>query len=218
MAGSTPVTIATDDTNFSELLTDTDNLAGMKTDLDTLAGVVSSSKAAVKAASGDFADGAIATEGTKGDSAANNSTSSWSIVALLKGLYALLAGTLTISGTAQPVAGTSGGSTPYHLISASGTNATNLKASPGQVYGFEISNTNASARYVRFYNDASAPTVGTTTIEKTVQVPGNATVIRAYPVGLQFTAGISFSATGAMGDTDTTSIGAGDLSIDIDYK
>ena len=41
--------------------------------------------------------------------------------------------------------------------------------------------------------------MGTTTIKKTVQVPGNATVIRAYPVGLKFTAGISFSATGRNG-------------------
>src|SRR5450755_1763842 len=99
-------------------------------------------------------------------------------------------------------AGTAGGSTPYHKISAASTNATNVKASAGTVYGFEFSNTNSSARYVRFYNSSSAPTVGTTTIVKTVQVPGNTTVIRAYPVGLAFGTGISWSATGAMADAD----------------
>ena len=67
--------------------------------LATLAGIVSSSKAAVKAGSGDFADGALATTGAKGDAAASDSTSSWSVIALLKGLYALLAATLSTNLT-----------------------------------------------------------------------------------------------------------------------
>jgi hypothetical protein len=119
--------------------------------------------------------------------------------------------------TAVPNAGTAGGTTPYHLISAASTNATNVKASAGQLYGFEVSNTNASARYIRFYDTSASPTVGTTTIKKTVQIPGNATVIRAYPVGLKFSSGIGFSVTGLMADSDTTAIGAGDVSIDLDY-
>lgn len=128
--------------------------------------------------------------------------------------------TATQSGTwtAVPNAATSGGSIPYHLVSAASTNATSLKASAGQIYGFEVSNTNASARYLKFYNSASAPTVGTTTIVKTVQIPGNATVMRAYPVGLAFTTGIAYATTANLADADTTVIGAGDLSIDIDYK
>lgn len=120
--------------------------------------------------------------------------------------------------TEAPSAATSGGSTPYHLISAATTNATNVKNAAGNLYGFEISNTNAAARYVRFYDSASAPTMGTTPIKKTVQIPGNATVIRAYPVGLSFGSGIGFSTTTAMGDADTSTVGAGDLSIDLDYK
>jgi len=58
------------------------------------------------------ADGADVTQGAKADSAANNSTSSWSAIALLKGLYAALvaplpAGTNAIgSVTANPYAGT----------------------------------------------------------------------------------------------------------------
>lgn len=43
-------------------------------------------------------DGDDATQGAKGNAAATDSTSAWSVVALLKGLYAKLAGTLTISG------------------------------------------------------------------------------------------------------------------------
>lgn len=115
------------------------------------------------------------------------------------------------------VASTSGGATPYHLISAASTNATSLKASAGQVYGLALSNTNSSARYFKLYNLASAPTVGTSTISKTIQIPGNATVICAFPRGLYFSAGIAFATTANMADTDTTAVGAGDLSIDVDY-
>src|SRR5690242_4134795 len=61
------------------------------------------------------------------------------------------------------VATTSGGSNDFHLISAATTNATNIKASAGQVYGYDIYNNNAAVRFVKFYNKATAPTVGTDT-------------------------------------------------------
>lgn len=73
-------------------------LAAAKTDLDALAGIVSASKAAVTAADGD-----LATIGAKADAKATDSTSSWSAIALLKGLYALLAGTLTVSASSLPL-------------------------------------------------------------------------------------------------------------------
>lgn len=122
------------------------------------------------------------------------------------------------SWTTQPITGTSGGSTPSHTMSAASTNATSLKASTGMVYGLSISNTNASARYFKLYNKASVPTVGTDTPVLTLQIPGNATVIRAYPIGLALGTGIAWAATGGIADTDTTAIGANDLSIDLDYK
>lgn len=118
----------------------------------------------------------------------------------------------------QPVAGASGGSTPSHAISAATTNATNVKASAGLLYGLSISNTNAAARYFKLYDKATAPIVGTDTPKMTIQVPGNGTVIRAFPVGLAFAAGIGYAATGAITDGDTTAIGLNDLSMDLDYK
>lgn len=132
-------------------------------------------------------------------------------------LPALPTGSNTI-GNVQPVAGASGGSTPSHAISAATTNATNVKASAGLLYGLSISNTNAAARYFKLYDKATAPTVGTDIPKMTIQVPGNGTVIRAFPVGLAFSAGIGYAATGAITDGDTTAIGANDLSMDLDYK
>ncbi len=118
----------------------------------------------------------------------------------------------------QDVAGTSGGSTASHTMSAATTNATSLKASTGTVYGLSISNANASARYFKLYNKASSPTVGTDTPVLTLQVPGSGTVIRAYPKGLALSTGIAWAATGGIADNDTTAIGVNDCSIDIDYK
>lgn len=117
----------------------------------------------------------------------------------------------------SPTTGTTGGSTPYHLISAASDNATNLKNAAGQIYDLSISNTAASARYFKLYDKATAP-ASTDTPKRTIQIPANATVICAYPVGLSFALGIGFRATTGLADADTGSVGASDLSIDLGYK
>lgn len=126
----------------------------------------------------------------------------------------------TTAWLVQDVAGTSGGSTLFHVISAATNNATSLKSSAGMLYGGSISNTNASPRYVKFYNKATAPAPATDNalILWTLQVPGNSTVPVAVPEGGVFGTGIGFAAVANMADTDNTSIGAGDLSIDLRYK
>lgn len=68
-----------------------DFVAGSITDLATLAGIVSSNKAAVKAASGDIADGALATMGAKADSAVTDSTTTNSQMSFIKGFVKMLA-------------------------------------------------------------------------------------------------------------------------------
>jgi hypothetical protein len=61
----------------------------MNTSLTTLAGVVSSSKAAVKAASGDFADGSITTMGANADAAVTGDTAG-TLSAKFRGLNKML--------------------------------------------------------------------------------------------------------------------------------
>lgn len=124
---------------------------------------------------------------------------------------------LGVEGTVNLNASASGGSTPNHTISAASTNATSLKAAAGQVYGFCISNSNASARFFKLYNKASSPTVGTDTPVMTVQVPGGSTVARAFPVGLMFSTGIAWAITTGIANNDTGAVGT-DISIDIDYE
>lgn len=132
---------------------------------------------------------------------------------------ALPAGTNTI-GNVAPVATTSGGATAYHLVSAATTNATSVKASAGQVYSVQCFNTNASPRYLKFFNKASAPVLGTDTPVKTIMMPGNSTgagAVVQFPVGVAFSTGIAFAIVGGIADNDATAVGLNDCVINFDY-
>ncbi len=131
---------------------------------------------------------------------------------------ALPAGTNTI-GAVTPAAAASGGATPYHLISAATTNATSVKASAGVVYSLSAFNVSASIRFLKLYDKASAPTVGTDTPVHTLLIPpSNGGLVGPIPVGIQFSNGIALAITGAMADSDATAIGAGDVCVNLAYK
>lgn len=121
--------------------------------------------------------------------------------------------------TDNPV--TAGGLSMAKLISAASTNATSVKASAGQVYAVQAFNTNAAARYLKLYNKASAPTVGTDTPVKTLTIPGNAAgagLVLSWDKGLAFGTGIAFAVTTGAADSDTGAVAASELVIDLDYK
>jgi hypothetical protein len=112
---------------------------------------------------------------------------------------------------------TSGGCSINHLISAATTNATNVKASAGQVYGWTIFNTNAAIRYVKLHNTAGAPTAGTGVVY-TIGVPATGGNNITLPTGLAFSTGIAFTTVTGVADADTVAVGASDLAIDIHFK
>jgi hypothetical protein len=125
-------------------------------------------------------------------------------------------GTFAVQNTNQ--VSTTGGATPYSFISASGTNATNVKASAGTVYSMVAMNTSASARYIHMYNSASAPTAGSGTPIKRFLVPiGGGFTWPIPPQGVAFSSGIGFTITGGVTDADTTSISASDVVLNLDY-
>lgn len=103
------------------------------------------------------------------------------------------------------------GYTASRVISAATTNATSVKASAGQVYGWVLCNNAASAKFVKLYNRASAPTVGTDTPVMTIAVPANQTVLIEMNNGIKFGTGIALAITGAYADADTTATAAGDV-------
>lgn len=119
-------------------------------------------------------------------------------------------------------ASTTGGATPYKLVSAATTNATSVKGSAGTLYMITASNVNADERYLKLYNKATSPTVGTDTPVHTFIIPGNAagagTNIPVPAVGLAFSTGIAFALTTEATDAGTTGVAANEIVINLAYK
>lgn len=127
---------------------------------------------------------------------------------------------VTNAGTfaVQPGPTTSGGLSISRVLSAATTNATSAKGSAGQVYGWYISNSNASARYLKLYNKASAPTVGTDTPVMTVYIPGGAAANVGFTHGIAFGTGIAYALTTGATDADTGAVAANELIVNLFFK
>jgi hypothetical protein len=116
-------------------------------------------------------DGSAVTQPVSGTVTAN--AGSGTFATSLSTLPALTTGSAVI-GNVGLAPQTSGGLTTGTLISAASTNGTSLKASAGQLFFIQATNINAAVRYLKFYNKASAPTVGTDVPVLTFAIPGNA--------------------------------------------
>lgn len=118
------------------------------------------------------------------------------------------------------VRATAGGLTQFRRLATADTNLAVVKGSAGRVYAYTISNTTASAKFVRLYNKATAPVPASDNalILRTIMVPANGIASHQVMAGLGgFTNGIAIDATGAIADTDATALAANDLIISIDY-
>jgi hypothetical protein len=134
-------------------------------------------------------------------------------------LPALAAGTNTV-GNVGLATRTTGGLSMSSLVSAASTNATVVKASAGHVYSIQASNKSATLAYLKLYNKATSPTVGTDVPVKRLIIPANTTgagFILDQPMGLAFSAGIAFAITALPTTADTTAVTADDFTVDIDY-
>ena len=131
---------------------------------------------------------------------------------------------VTNAGTfaVQTSATSTGGYTPGKLVSAATTNATVIKASAGTLGHISASNVNAAARYLKFYNKASAPTVGTDVPVLTYIIPGNTagagTNIPLPPQGINFSTGISFATTTEATDAGSTGVAVSEIVINYAFN
>lgn len=112
---------------------------------------------------------------------------------------------------------TSGGLSKFKLVSAASTNATSVKASAGQLYGFNIINTTASMKYVKLHNTAGTPTAGSG-VTDVIGVPANGCAIGSYEQGVAFATGIGITTVTGAADADTTAVAANDLIINLYYR
>jgi hypothetical protein len=94
----------------------------------------------------------------------------------------------------------------YHqVITAATTNAESIKTSATRVTTFSLTNGTATLRYVRLYNKASSPVVGTDVSLVTITMPPNSDSGFVLPQGgLIFSTGLAFAMT--MGPAENNSV------------
>jgi hypothetical protein len=118
--------------------------------------------------------------------------------------------------TDQPVpnkvqAQSSGTSASRVVASASSNTATNLKASAGNIFEIDVFNVAAYDVFLKLYNKASAPTVGTDTPVFTIPLKAGTGYSKSFLYGRNFATGIAYGITKLQADSDTTALAAGDV-------
>lgn len=124
----------------------------------------------------------------------------------------------TTPGTTNAVVQTPATPTAIAINSAATTNATSVKASAGTLYGITCSNAGAAAAFVKLYNKASAPTVGTDVPVITIPIGASGVVsLNLGELGHRFATGIALAITNLVADTDTTAVAAAQVKVMGDY-
>jgi hypothetical protein len=101
----------------------------------------------------------------------------------------------------------SGAAVTYQkFISATTTNATAVSSVPANISILHMENSGDGVRYVKLYNKASAPVVGTDVPLITIGIPAVSSSSFTLPalIGIDFSIGISFAITLGAADTDVT--------------
>jgi hypothetical protein len=111
---------------------------------------------------------------------------------------------------------------PFKRVSTGDTNAAVIKASAGRIHVIVASNVNAAVRYLKLYDLAVAPTVGTSVPTWTIPLQGGATGTHtdiAIPAGgLDFGTGIAMALTTEATDAGNTGVSASETVVNIGYS
>lgn len=106
--------------------------------------------------------------------------------------------------------GTPNAGTGYALVSAATTNGASVKATAGNLFELSLFNVTAATVYLKLYNKASAPTVGTDVPIMTIPVAAGALYNAQFGrLGKRFSTGIAVALTANGIATDTTAVAAG---------
>ena len=113
---------------------------------------------------------------------------------------------------------TLGTPTAFSLSSAATTNATSVKASAGTVFQITASNVGAAAAFLKVFNLAVAPTVGTSVPLLTIPIAASGVVnIPFGTLGMRLGTGISISITNLVADADATAVAAAQVKVMVSY-
>jgi hypothetical protein len=122
------------------------------------------------------------------------------------------------ASTVSLVPATSGGLSLSHTVLAASTNATSLKASAGQVYEACVNSNAAYPIFLKLYNKASSPTVGTDTPVKIVEAQAGVPACMRTEEGFTFGTGIAWAVTKGIADSDSTAVLASDGTVEVASK
>lgn len=132
------------------------------------------------------------------------------------GSVTVASGTVTTVTTAGTPAAPA---TPYILNSAATTNGALVLTGTSGLHAFYATNTGATAAFVKLYNKATAPTVGTDVPAMIIPVPAAVSGVpgvATLPIGFngfRFALGLGIAITGAVADSDTTAVAAGQVKV-----
>lgn len=123
-----------------------------------------------------------------------------------------------VSGTSPlPVADRSPALSVHRTIGL-GVTPEMAKDSGGKVFGWHLSNGGTNAAYVKLYDAAEAPSVGSAAPLLTLLVPASGVVSSRQPNGIPFEEGIYLAATTGAGDTDTGAPAALTVIVNLFYR
>jgi len=155
--------------------------------------------------------------------ARTSGTQSWRFVL---GTYATepipgaqVSATQPVSGTVTATVTPPAPATPYFLNSAASTNGALILTGTSGLQAFYATNEGATPAYIKLYNKATAPTVGTDIPEMIIPVPAAVSGVPgvANPnIGFnafRFALGLGIAITGAAAHTDTTAVAAGQVKV-----
>lgn len=105
----------------------------------------------------------------------------------------------------------------YSLVSAASTNATLVAAGPRRLFSLLASNSNAGTRFIKLYNKATSPTVGTDQPVLIFPIPPLSFTNVQIDAGIQFPLGLGFCLTVAGVYTDTAAVAVNDIRVVLNY-
>lgn len=136
-------------------------------------------------------------------------------VSIDAGIITTVTGVTTVTTAGTPAVP----ATPYFVNSAATTNGALILTGTSGLQALYATNIGATAAFVKLYNKATAPTVGTDVPEMIIPVPaavsgvpGVAQITPGFN-GHRFALGLGIAITGGVADSDTTAVAAGQVKV-----
>ncbi len=165
-----------------------------------------------------IADGGSASLGAKADAAAASDAGAYSLIALFKrGLQQvtlMLAALVGLSAKFGALV-----KTAFTLDTLATTNSNLIAAGARRVYSLDVFNASMATLYVRLYDKATAPTVGTDVAKRVYAIPTLTNIHLVWAgEGDPYTLGLGLAVTAGAAYNDATAVAAHDAQITAVYE